>query len=132
MAASIPDEEGVDRRRLLFDLLDAAHKFSIPKVTIDRELSAIWRHVKAEHRAGAVDAEDVGKTDDQLRTEYRVIAERRVRLGLVVEEIARQHSIVVDRDDVTFARANGYRGPASAILEEKVVEYVFGLARVDA
>lgn len=111
----------------MFDLLDEAHRFAVPKGTIDRELSAIWRQLKADRSAGIIDAEDVGKNDDELRAEYRVIAERRVRLGLVLNEIARRNSIVVDREDIAFARANGYRGPNSAILEEKVVEFIFGL-----
>lgn len=127
MAESIPGEEGVDRRRRLFDLLDEAHKFPVPKRMVDRELSAIWRQLKADRSAGIVDPEDVGKKDDELRAEYRVIAERRVRLGLVVNEIARRNSIAVNREDIAFARANGYRGPNSAILEEKVVEFIFGL-----
>ncbi len=112
----------------MFDLLDEAHKFSVPKRMVDRELSAIWRQIKADRNAGIFDPEDVGKNDDELRAEYRVIAERRVRLGLVVNEIARRNGIVVDREDIASARANGYHGPNSAILEEKVVEFIFGLA----
>jgi trigger factor len=127
MVESIPDEEGVDRRRRLFDLLDQAHQFSVPKGMVDRELSAIWRQLKADRKEEIVDPDDVGKSDDELRAEYRVIAERRVRLGFVLKEIARRNSISVDRDDIAFARANGYRGPNSAIFEEKVVEFIFGL-----
>ena len=127
MVESIPDKEAVDSRRRLFDLLDDAHKFAVPEWMTNRELAVIWREVEADRRAGIFDPEDAGKTDIELKAEYRAIAERRVRLGLVVGEIAKRNHIAVDREDIAFARAHGYRGPNSAILEEKVVEFIFGL-----
>jgi trigger factor len=130
MVEAIPAQaQAEDRKRSLLDQLDEAHSFAVPSHLVDREMASIWRWLKAGHREGAFDVDDVGKTDAELKTEYRVIAERRVRLGLVLKEIARRNKVVVTREDVAFARANGYRGPSSAILEEKIVDFIFGLAR---
>jgi trigger factor len=128
MVEAIPDHEGVDRKRHLFDSLDEAHKFGLPKWMIEREFGRIWRHWKAEYRVGRVDPEDLRKSEVQLKREYRAIAERRVRLGLVLKAIARRNEIKLTRDEIAAARATGYRGPLDAILELKIVEFIFGLA----
>jgi len=103
-----------DPKRRLLDLLDAACEFSPPRWLVDDEMRAIWAMVAADRKARGVDPADVGKTDRQLRAEYRVIAERRVRLGLVIAEIGMRNHI-----DRTL------RGPA---YENEVVDLIFGLA----
>ena len=102
-------------------------------------------------KQGAADAGDAGKDDETLRAEYRGIAERRVRLGLLLSEIGRVNGITVGADEMARAvraeaarypgqeqqvleffrktpqAAEGLRGP---IFEEKVVDYVLELAKV--
>jgi FKBP-type peptidyl-prolyl cis-trans isomerase (trigger factor) len=109
IAATAPDP----RRRLL-DLLDDACKFAPPRWLVDKEMRAIWALVEANRQAGRADPADVGKTNRQLRAEYRIIAERRVRLGLVLAQVGMRNHI-----DRTL-RAAAY--------ENEVVDLIFGLA----
>jgi hypothetical protein len=106
-----------DPRRRLLDLLDDACKFSPPNWLIDDEFRAIIEVLEADRKAGRLDPIDAAKTKRQLMTEYREIAERRVRLGLVIAEIGRRNSI-----DPSL------RGAA---YENDVVDLIFGLAAAE-
>jgi trigger factor len=86
-------------KRALLDKLDAAHSFELPKSMVDAEFAQIWRQVEAAER----DEEDKDKTEDQLRDEYRAIAVRRVRLGLVLAEIGRRAEVQVPNDQMQRA-----------------------------
>jgi len=112
----------------------------------------IWRQVEEDKaRNGAAD-EDAGKSEEELQAEYRKIAERRVRLGLVLAEIGRKHNVVVSDQELMQAmrtEAMRYRGQEQQIFdmlrdnqnaqaqlraplyEDKVVELIFGLAKVE-
>ncbi|MEQ1930192.1 MAG: trigger factor [Parvularculaceae bacterium] len=81
-------------KRALLDKLDAAHAFELPKGMVEAEFKAIWQQVEGAER----DEEDKDKTDDQLKTEYRNIAERRVRLGLVLAEIGKRAQVQVPQE----------------------------------
>ncbi len=94
-------------------MLDEAYPFAAPKWLVDREFRDIWRFFDVNRRAGKVDPEDVGKSDRQLKREYRAIADRRVRLGLIISSIAGRISVT--------------KGAASEI-EDEVVDFVLGLA----
>ena len=78
-------------KRALFDKLDTAHSFDLPPRMVEAEFNQIWRQIEADRTAGRLDPSDEGKSDDELKAEYRAIAERRVRLGLVLAEIGRRH-----------------------------------------
>jgi len=138
-------------KRQLLDALAAAVAFAVPEGMLEAEFGQIWQRVEADRKEGKLDADDAGKSEDVLRAEYRAIAERRVRLGLLLSEIARVNGVSVAQDELNRAiRAeasrypgqekqvieyfgknpqalNGLRGP---ILEEKVVDFVLELARV--
>lgn len=86
-------------KRALLDKLDAAHSFDLPKGMVDAEFEAIWRQVEGSER----DEEDKDKTEDQLKQEYRVIAERRVRLGLVLAEIGKRAQVQVPNEELQRA-----------------------------
>jgi trigger factor len=142
------------RMRLKRDLLDAlaeAAKFGPPEVLVDQEFEQIWKNLEASRTSGTMDEDDKAKTEDELRTEYRAIADRRVRLGLLLGEIGRVNAIVVTPDEVTAAirtEASRYPGqeaqmiefyrnyPAATdalrgpIFEDKVVDYVLDSATV--
>jgi trigger factor len=112
-------QAGADRRRRLFDLLDEACKFEPPRWMVQREFKKIWLRVKTEHDTGMIDAADKGKTDSQLKAEYRVIADRRVRLGLVL-------GVIVRGKNLTGA---GYpREQRAPMVENEVVDFIFSLS----
>ncbi len=139
------------KRQLLDALAERAH-FPVPAGMVDAEFGQIWERLEADRKEGKLDEDDQGKDEDTLKGEYRAIAERRVRLGLLLSEIGRANGIAVAADEMTRAirneagrypgqeqqvvdffrknpqAAEGLRGP---IFEEKVVDYVLELAQVD-
>jgi trigger factor len=138
-------------KRELLDALAARAEFPIPEGMVQAEFDQIWARVQQEREAGQPDAEDKDKDEPTLRAEYRAIAGRRVRLGLLLAEIGRVNGITVAPDEMTramraeagrypgreaqimeFFRKNpqatdGLRGP---IFEEKVVDFILELAQV--
>ena len=138
-------------KRALLDALDERHDFALPPRMVEAEFATIWNQVEQERAAGETSAEDAGKSDDELRAEYRRIAERRVRLGLVLAEIGRRAGVDVSEQEMQgalIAEARKYPGqerdvieyfrqnPQAAatlrapIYEEKVVDHLLGLAEV--
>ncbi len=146
--------DGLSRMRLKKALLDQLSKladFPVPPSIADQEFGQIWQQFEAARTAGTQDEEDKGKDDDTLRAEYRAIAERRVRLGLMLADIGRINNITVsdqELDRALYQRAmqypgqemqmleffrkypqltNSVRGP---LLEDKVVDFVLELATI--
>jgi trigger factor len=138
-------------KRQLLDALATHATFEVPQSLAEAEFAQIWQRVEADRKQGEVDADDAGKDDETLKAEYRGIAERRVRLGLLLAEIGRQNNIVVGVDEMSRAmRAEAGRYPGQEaqvmeffrknpqaaetlrgpIFEEKVVDFVLELARV--
>jgi trigger factor len=118
---------------------------------VEAEFEVIWRQVEAEKASGELSPEDQDKSDEQLRTEYRKIAERRVRLGLVLAEIGQRANVQVTDQEMNgalAAEARRYPGqereiydffrknPQAAaqlrapIYEEKVVDLILSTAQV--
>lgn len=138
-------------KRALLDKLAEQADFAAPEALVEAEFAEIWRQVEAERAAGRLDEEDAAKDEETLRTEYRAIADRRVRLGLLVAEIGRASNVQVTEQDLRRAmmaelqqfpgqekmvmdfyqknpRAlDRLRGP---IFEDKVVDYALELATV--
>ena len=142
------------RLRIKRQLLDALAKqvdFALPDGMVDAEFNQIWQRIEADLKEGRQDDDDKGKDEDTLRGEYRAIAERRVRLGLLLADIGRVNGLTVSPEELTramrveamrypgqeqqvmeFFRQNqqaveSLRGP---IFEDKVVDYVLELASV--
>ena len=146
--------DGLTRMRLKRDLLDALAEhanFAPPEVLVDQEFEQIWKNLEASRTNGTMDEDDKLKSEEQLRTDYRAIADRRVRLGLLLGEIGRVNTIVVTPEEVTAAiRAEAARFPGreaqmmefyrnypaatdalrGPIFEDKVVDYVLDSAQV--
>jgi trigger factor len=147
--------DSISRMRIKRDLLDALSKaasFEVPPSMVDAEFKQIWARIESDLKEGKLDDDDKGKDEDTLRAEYRPIAERRVRLGLLLSEIGRQNGIQVQPDELTRAMraeaarypgqegqvmeffrknpqaADGLRGP---IYEDKVIDFILELARVE-
>ena len=99
-------------KRALLDALDARHAIDLPKRMVEAEFATIWREIEKDRTEGKSSPEDEGKSDETLRAEYRKIAERRVRLGLVLAEIGRRENVTVSDVELT----NAMRDQAMQIL----------------
>jgi trigger factor len=138
-------------KRILLDRLDEAHRFDAPPSLVDQEFELMWNSIKSEMEASGKTFADEGTTEEAAREEYRKIADRRVRLGLVLSEIGEKNKITVTDDEVGRAvieRARQmpgrekevwdfYRNNANAlaqlrapIYEDKVVDFILELASV--
>ena len=139
-------------KRALLDALDERHTFDLPPRMVESEFQVIWNQVEAEKASGQLSDEDKAKTDEQLRSEYRKIAERRVRLGLVLAEIGRRNDVQVTEQEMNgalIAEARRYPGQEREVIEfyrqnaqaaaqlrapvyeEKVVDLIFSRAKVE-
>jgi trigger factor len=138
-------------KRALLDRLDEAHRFEAPPSLVDEEFNLMWNSVKAEMDSAGKTFADEDTTEEKAKEEYRKIADRRVRLGLVLSEIGEKNKITVTDDEVGRAvieRARSmpgrekevwdyYRSNAQAlaqlrapIYEDKVVDFILELANV--
>ncbi|HEY4169937.1 MAG TPA: trigger factor, partial [Reyranella sp.] len=86
-------------KRQILDALDEGHKFDVPEQLVDAEFDTIWERVKHEVEQHGRSFEDEGTTEEEARAQYRNIADRRVRLGLVVAEVGNQNKIEVTEDE---------------------------------
>jgi trigger factor len=90
-------------KRALLDQLDEKHDFPLPPKMVEAEFAAIWSQVEQDKANGSLPEDDAAKSDDELKTEYRKIAERRVRLGLVLAEIGRANNVQVTEQEMAGA-----------------------------
>jgi trigger factor len=138
-------------KRELLDELDKLHKFNAPPSLVEQEFEAVWSQVKGDLDAANKTFTDEGTTEEKAREEYRGIADRRVRLGLVLAEIGERNNIKVADEDLTRAvveRARQFPGQEQQVwdyyrknpqamaqlraplFEEKVVDFICELATV--
>jgi trigger factor len=139
-------------KRRVLDALDSAHEFPLPPAMVEHEFTNIWAQVQEELKREGKTAADEGKTDDELMAEYRKIAERRVRLGLVLGKLGEQNGISIANDEVQraiMARARQFPGQEQQVFqfyaqnqqaqaeiraplfEDKVVDFIAELATVN-
>ncbi|MEO0450149.1 MAG: trigger factor [Pseudomonadota bacterium] len=107
-------------KRNLLDALDDKHDFDLPPKMVDQEFNQIWQQLQAEMDAGRTAEEDKGKSEDELKDEYRKIAERRVRLGLVLAEIGRVADVQISEQEVQQAlirEARNFPGQERQVIE---------------
>ncbi len=138
-------------KRALLDVLDEGHDFALPPKMVDAEFEGIWAQVSADKDAGQLPEDDAKKSEDELKAEYKKIAERRVRLGLVLAEIGRANNVGVSDQELSnaiMAEARNYPGQEKMVLdfyrqnpnaaaqlrapiyEEKVVDLIVSVAEV--
>jgi trigger factor len=138
-------------KRMLLDRLDESHRFEAPPSLVEEEFNLMWNSIKAEMESGGKTFADEDTTEEAAREEYHKIADRRVRLGLVLSEIGEKNKITVTDDEVSRAvieRARQmpgrekevwdyYRNNNNAlaqlrapIYEDKVVDFILELANV--
>jgi trigger factor len=138
-------------KRMLLDRLDESHRFEAPPSLVEEEFNLMWNSIKAEMESNGKTFADEDTTEEAAKEEYHKIADRRVRLGLVLSEIGEKNKITVTDDEVSRAvieRARQmpgrekevwdyYRSNANAlaqlrapIYEDKVVDFILELANV--
>ncbi|MFQ5618099.1 MAG: trigger factor [Rhodospirillales bacterium] len=105
----------LSRLRLKRELLDAlaeAHDFKVPEGLLEREFDTIWKQFEAQRAADpdARDEDDAGKNEDAHKADFRAIAERRVRLGLVLSEVGRTNNIHLSQEEINRALMTQVRG----------------------
>jgi trigger factor len=137
-------------KRALLDVLAEHHKFDVPVGMVDLEFDQIWRQIEETKKQGQLDPEDAAKSEDELKSDYRAIAERRVRLGLLLSEVGRRHNISVPTEEMNRAmidEARRHPGQERQVLdffkntpgalaqlraplfESKVVDFILELAK---
>jgi trigger factor len=99
MEAALASMSRQHMKRQILDALDEGHKFDVPAQLVDAEFDTIWRRVQHEVESHGRSFEDEGTTEEEAREQYRRIAERRVRLGLVVAEIGNQNDVNVTEEE---------------------------------
>lgn len=139
-------------KRALLDELDKLHKFDPPPTLVEEEFDRVWKSVLQELENERKTFADENTTEEKAKAEYRAIAERRVRLGLVLAEIGEKNNITVTDDELSRAvmdRARQFAGQEqrvwdyyrqnpqavaalrAPIFEEKVVDFLLELASVN-
>ncbi|MGB8628061.1 MAG: trigger factor [Xanthobacteraceae bacterium] len=138
-------------KRALLDQLDAQHKFEPPPTLVEEEFKNVWSTIENDLKQQGRTFADEGTTEEKAREEYRAIAERRVRLGLVLAEIGEKNNIKVTDEQLSQAvvaqarMAPGqeqqvweyYRNNPAALaslraplFEDKVIDFLLELAQV--
>jgi trigger factor len=108
-------------KRQLLDKLAVAHSFDVPQSMVDIELQAIMANLERERSMGMEDDSTRGKSPEELGAEFRPIAERRVRLGLLLSEIGRGNNIEVSQDETNRAlveQARRFPGQERKVIEQ--------------
>ena len=134
-------------KRQLLDKLADSHKFDVPEGLVEGEFNAIWQRIEEAKKAGQALEDD----EEKMKKEYREIAERRVRLGLLLADVGRSNSIDVTPEELNQAvmrEAMRYPGQERQVLEfygknaelkerlrapifeEKTVDFILELAKV--
>jgi trigger factor len=148
------EHAGMSRQKLkraLLDKLDEMHKFNPPPTLVEDEFSNVWKAIEDDLKQQGRTFADEDTTEEKAREEYRGIAERRVRLGLVLADIGEKNGIKVTEEEVSrgvverarqfpgreqevwdFYRKNPNAVAAvrAPIYEEKVVDFLTELATV--
>ncbi|NCB49201.1 MAG: trigger factor [Alphaproteobacteria bacterium] len=107
-------------KRALLDALADVYDFEVPEGMLSLEFDAIWKDFSAAKKRGDLDEDEKKKSEKDLKAEYKEIAERRVRLGLLLADIAQKNKIVVSQEDLTKAiinEAKRYPGQEKMVFE---------------
>jgi trigger factor len=138
-------------KRTLLDTLDGRYSFDLPESLVEQEFNGIWSQVESEQQRSGKTFADENTTEEAARTDYRKIAERRVRLGLLLAEVGEKAEVKVTDDELSAALVERvrqfpgqekavwdyYRNNAEALasvraplFEEKVVDHIVAMAKV--
>lgn len=139
-------------KRKLLDELDKSHKFTPPPSLVEDEFTNVWKTIQDDLQSRKKTFEDEGTTEEKAKEEYRGIAERRVRLGLVIAEIGERNKISVSEEELRRAvmdrarqvpgrekevwdfysnNADALASLRAPIFEDKVIDFILELAKID-
>jgi trigger factor len=107
-------------KKELLDSLDAKYSFELPPSLVEQEFAAVWSQVESDMKSNNRTFADEETTEEEARVDYRKIAERRVRLGLVLAQIGEKSDIKITDDEVTQAlieRVRQYPGQEKQVWE---------------
>lgn len=151
IAEDYADAAHMKLKRALLDALDKAYNFEVPQKLIDAEYAAIEKQYKDAKAQGRLDEEDKKRNEKDILTEYKEIALRRVKLGLLLSEIGSKANLTLTADDINkamFAEAKRYPGQEQMVLnyymknkealealrapafEEKIIDHVLSQAKI--
>ncbi len=126
--------------------LDKIHKINLPQGLVNYEFDNIWKQLNDDKSKGIIDESDKNKKEEELKKEYRSIAERRVKVGLILAKIGEDNKISVSEDDLKKAigeeilrqpdakdqiikfyseNSQALASLKAPIFEQKVVNYIF-------
>lgn len=138
-------------KRQLLDALDKDYDFPLPEKLVEAEFNNIWSQVSRELEQSGKTFEDEDTTEEKAREDYRKLAERRVRLGLVLSEIGEKAGVTISDEELQralFEQVRQYPGQEqqvydyfrktpeaiqslrAPIYEEKVVDHLLGSVKV--
>ena len=148
------DYEAASRMKLkrqLLDALDKEYDFEVPQSLVDAEYKGIMAQYEQAKKYNQLDESEKSKSEDELFSEYKDIAVRRVKLGLVLSEIGKEAKVNIEPDDINKAimnEARKYPGQEKAVFdyylknknavealkapvfEEKIIDYIISKAKV--
>ncbi len=139
-------------KRQLLDNLDKEYSFEVPQSLVDAEYKGIVAQYEQAKKYNQLDESEKAKSEEDLLAEYKDIAVRRVKLGLLLSEIGKDAKLTITPDDINKAimnEAKKYPGQEKAVFdyylknkqaieslkapvfEEKIVDHIIGLAKVN-
>lgn len=139
-------------KKALLDALDKEYTFEVPEGLVEAEFKSIFSQYEQAKKNNQLDAEDLEKSEDALKEEYKNIAVRRVKLGLLLSEVGKEAKITVEPDDVNkaiMAEARKFPGQEKAvfdfylknkqaveslkapIFEEKIVDHILSKVKLN-
>ena len=138
-------------KRALLDALDKKYSFDLPEGLVAQEFESIWRQAEAEQKQSGRSFADEGTTEEAARADYRKIAERRVRLGLVLAEVGEKAGVKVSDEEISqalYERVRQFPGREkemweylrknqdalaqvrAPLYEDKVIDHILSTAKV--
>ena len=120
MGAEFGQMSAMKLKRDVLDALDKEYAFELPEKLVDAEFNGIWNALQAEMNRGKKTFADENTTEEDARKEYRAIAERRVRLGLVLGTMGEHEKVEVSEQELQnalMARMRQFPGQEKMIID---------------
>ena len=107
-------------KKQLMDILEKEHSFDLPQGILDQEFNDIWQRLENAKKEGTLDEDDKKLSDDKLKKRYKEISQRRVKLAILLQFIAKKNNIAVDEKELSqgmMQYATQYPGQEKEIIE---------------
>ncbi|MDC1047298.1 trigger factor [Alphaproteobacteria bacterium] len=107
-------------KKQLMDILEKEHSFDLPQGILEKEFNDIWQRLEQAKKDRTLDEDDKKLNDDELKKRYQEISQRRVKLGILLQHIAKENKIAVDEKELSngmMQYASQYPGQEKEIIE---------------